>query len=331
MPDVEERALDSEQVSEQSITLLRGLSLIGLVIALLTLWSSALEMTSQLNNVVVWQVSETTEAGARLVDITIQSLIYAVITLLVTMVGVRNLPGVLELLILRRLDLAPGSGYAITTLLRYLILVGGVLTVFAMLGFQWSRLQWLVAAFGVGLGFGLQEIFANFISGLILLFERPIRIGDIVTINELSGTVSKIQTRATTIIDWDNKEIVVPNKVFITEKLINWSLTDPVTRVVIPIGVAYGTDVEKVESLLYQIASDNPLVLEDPSPYVVFLAFGASSLDFELRVHITAIEHRLSTIHLINKNIDKLFRENNIEIAFPQMDIHVRDWPNKPS
>lgn len=111
------------------------------------------------------------------------------------MVGVRNLPGVLELLILRRLSLAPGSGYAITTLLRYLILVGGVLTVFAMLGFQWSRLQWLVAAFGVGLGFGLQEIFANFISGLILLFERPIRIGDIVTINELSGTVSKIQTR----------------------------------------------------------------------------------------------------------------------------------------
>ncbi|MFM2578131.1 mechanosensitive ion channel domain-containing protein [Vibrio fortis] len=331
MPGVEERALDSEQVSEQSITLLRGLSLIGLVIALLTLWSSALEMTSQLNNVVVWQVSETTEAGARLVDITIQSLIYAVITLLVTMVGVRNLPGVLELLILRRLDLAPGSGYAITTLLRYLILVGGVLTVFAMLGFQWSRLQWLVAAFGVGLGFGLQEIFANFISGLILLFERPIRIGDIVTINELSGTVSKIQTRATTIIDWDNKEIVVPNKVFITEKLINWSLTDPVTRVVIPIGVAYGTDVEKVESLLYQIARENPLVLEEPSPYVVFLAFGASSLDFELRVHITAIEHRLSTIHLINKNIDKLFRENNIEIAFPQMDIHVRDWPNKPS
>lgn len=247
------------------------------------------------------------------------------------MVGVRNLPGVLELLILRRLSLAPGSGYAITTLLRYLILVGGVLTVFAMLGFQWSRLQWLVAAFGVGLGFGLQEIFANFISGLILLFERPIRIGDIVTINELSGTVSKIQTRATTIIDCDNKEIVVPNKVFITEKLINWSLTDPVTRVVIPIGVAYGTDVEKVESLLYQIASDNPLVLEEPSPYVVFHAFGASSLDFELRVHIPAIEHRLRTIHLINKNIDKLFKENNIEIAFPQMDIHVRDWPEKPN
>lgn len=326
-PEVEEQGLGSEQISEQSMTLLRGLSLIGLVIAVLTLWSSALEMTSWLDKVVVWQVSEVVSGSSTLVDVTLQSLIYALITLLVTFVGVRNLPGILELLILRRLELSPGTGYAVTTLLRYLILMTGVLSAFAILGFQWSRLQWLVAAFGVGLGFGLQEIFANFISGLILLFERPIRIGDIVTINDLSGTVSKIQTRATTIIDWDNKEIVVPNKTFITEKLINWSLTDSITRIVIPIGVAYGSDVEKVEELLYQVAEEHPLVLNDPSPSVFFLAFGASSLDFELRVHINSIDHRLSTIHIINKNIDKLFKENDIEIAFPQMDVHVRDWP----
>lgn len=269
--------MGSEQISEQSMTLLRGLSLIGLVIAVLTLWSSALEMTSWLDKVVVWQVSEVVSGSSTLVDVTLQSLIYALITLLVTFVGVRNLPGILELLILRRLELSPGTGYAVTTLLRYLILMTGVLSAFAILGFQWSRLQWLVAAFGVGLGFGLQEIFANFISGLILLFERPIRIGDIVTINDLSGTVSKIQTRATTIIDWDNKEIVVPNKTFITEKLINWSLTDSITRIVIPIGVAYGSDVEKVEELLYQVAEEHPLVLNDPSPSVFFLAFGASS------------------------------------------------------
>ncbi|RJX69365.1 mechanosensitive ion channel protein MscS [Vibrio sinensis] len=331
IPDVEEKSLGSEQVSEQSLTLLRGLSLIGLVVAVLTLWSSALEMTSWLDKIVVWQVSETLASGVHLVDITLQSLVYALTTLLVTFVGVRNLPGILELLILRRLELAPGTGYAVTTLLRYLILMGGLMGAFSILGFQWSKLQWLVAAFGVGLGFGLQEIFANFISGLILLFERPIRIGDIVTINELSGTVSKIQTRATTIIDWDNKEIVVPNKTFITEKLINWSLTDPITRIVIPIGVAYGSDVERVEALLYQIAEDHPLVLSDPVPSVVFLSFGASSLDFELRVHITAIELRLSTVHIINKNIDRLFREHGIEIAFPQMDVHVRDWPPRPS
>ncbi len=327
-PDVEDQGIASEQISEQSLTLLKGLSLIGLVVAILTLWSSALEMTTWLNKVVVWQVSETISGANTLVDVTLQSLIYALITLLVTIVGVRNLPGILELLVLRRLELSPGTGYAVTTLLRYLILMTGLLSAFSILGFQWSRLQWLVAAFGVGLGFGLQEIFANFISGLILLFERPIRIGDIVTIDDLSGTVSKIETRATTIIDWDNKEIVVPNKTFITQKLINWSLSDSITRIVIPIGVAYGSDVEKTEDLLYEAAQAHPLVLNEPPASVYFLAFGASSLDFELRIHINSIDHRLSTIHLINKKIDELFKQNGIEIAFPQMDVHVRDWPN---
>ncbi|MGR5206966.1 mechanosensitive ion channel domain-containing protein [Vibrio sp. PNB23_22_7] len=328
LPDVDAQGLDSEEINEQSTTLLKGLSLIGLVIALLTLWSSALEMTSWLDKVIVWQVSEVISGSSTLVDVTLQSLIYAVITLLVTFVGIRNLPGILELLVLRKLELGPGTGYAITTLLRYLILMAGVMFAFSTLGFQWSRLQWLVAAFGVGLGFGLQEIFANFISGLILLFERPIRIGDIVTINDLSGTVSKIQTRATTIIDWDNKEIVVPNKTFITEKLINWSLSDSITRIVIPIGVAYGSDIEKVEQLLYDVAKEHSIVLDDPAPSVFFLSFGASSLDFELRVYINSIDHRLPTLHIINSKIDKLFKQHGIEISFPQMDVHVRDWPS---
>ncbi|MGF1688096.1 mechanosensitive ion channel [Photobacterium japonica] len=327
LPDVEESGMDAEQISEQSLTLLRGLSLMSFVIAMLTLWSSALEMARWLDRVVVWQVSEMGESGIVVVDITLQALVYALIVVMVTVIAVRNLPGLLELLVLRRLDLAPGTGYAVTTLIRYLLVMVGVLSACSIVGVQWAKLQWLVAAFGVGLGFGLQEIFANFISGLIILFERPIRIGDIVTINDLSGTVSKIKTRATTIIDWDNKEIVVPNKSFLTEKLINWSLTDPITRIVIPIGVAYGSDVDKVEKLLYQVAHEHPLVLKEPSPTVFFLAFGGSSLDFELRVYITAIDYRLSTIHLLNKNIDSLFRQHQIEIAFPQMDIHVRDMP----
>ena len=325
LPEIVEQCLDTEQISEQSLTLLKGLSLIGFVIAILTLWSNALEMTSWLDQIVVWQVSEVGETGIVMVDITLQSLLYALIVVVVTVIAIRNLPGILELLVLRRFELAPGTGYAITTVIRYVLLMAGVLVTCTIIGFQWSSLQWLVAAFGVGLGFGLQEIFANFISGLIILFERPIRIGDIVTINDLSGKISQIKTRATTIIDWDNKEIVVPNKAFITEKLVNWSLTDPITRIVIPVGVAYGSDIEKVEKLLYQVADEHPLVLKDPPPSVYFLAFGSSSLDFQLRVYITAIDHRLPTIHRINKSIDSLFRQHNIEIAFPQMDIHVRD------
>ena len=140
-----------------------------------------------------------------------------------------------------------GASYAITTILNYAIIVIGAMTVFGSLGVSWDKLQWLAAALSVGLGFGLQEIFGNFVSGLIILFERPVRIGDTVTIGTFSGTVSKIRIRATTITDFDRKEVIIPNKAFVTERLINWSLSDTVTRVVIRLGVAYGSDLDKVK------------------------------------------------------------------------------------
>ncbi|TOJ96152.1 mechanosensitive ion channel domain-containing protein [Vibrio parahaemolyticus] len=322
--DVEEQGLDKESISEQSMTLLKGLCLVLLVITLSAIWSNQLELTNWMDNILLWQATSSASSGAEAVDITLKSLMYALLTLVISFVSIRNIPGLLELLILRRMNLSPGTGYTITTLLRYIILVLGIVISFTTIGIEWDRLQWLVAAIGVGLGFGLQEIFANFISGLILLFERPIRIGDTVTINELSGTVSKIQTRSTTIIDWDNKEIVVPNKVFITDKLINWSLTDSVTRVVIRVGVAYGSDIDLVEDLLYRTVEDTPLVLSVPSPQVYFLTFGDSSLEFELRLHINSIDDRLPTLHLVNKKINQLFKENSVEIAYPQIDVHIR-------
>nr|WP_267136024.1 mechanosensitive ion channel domain-containing protein [Vibrio sp. J1-1] len=327
--DVEEQGLDKESISEQSMTLLKGLCLVLLVITLSAIWSNQLELTNWMDNILLWQATSSASSGAEAVDITLKSLMYAVLTLVISFVSIRNIPGLLELLILRRMNLSPGTGYTITTLLRYIILVLGIVISFTTIGIEWDRLQWLVAAIGVGLGFGLQEIFANFISGLILLFERPIRIGDTVTINELSGTVSKIQTRSTTIIDWDNKEIVVPNKVFITDKLINWSLTDSVTRVVIPVGVAYDSDIDLVEDLLYRAVEDTPLVLSIPAPQVYFLTFGDSSLEFELRLHINSIDDRLPTLHLVNKKINQLFKENNVEIAYPQIDVHMKDTEQK--
>jgi potassium efflux system protein len=130
------------------------------------------------------------------------------------------------------------------------MLFGGLVG-FSMIGIEWSKLQWLVAALGVGLGFGLQEIFANFISGLIILFEKPIRIGDTVTIRDLTGSITKINTRATTISDWDRKEIIVPNKAFITEQFINWSLSDSVTRVVLTVPAPSDANSEEVTQILY--------------------------------------------------------------------------------
>lgn len=137
-----------------------------------------------------------------------------------------------------------------------------------MLGVDWSKLQWLVAALGVGLGFGLQEIFANFISGLIILFEKPIRIGDTVTIRDLTGSITRINTRATTITDWDRKEIIVPNKAFITEQFINWSLSDSVTRVVLTIPAAAEANSEEVTNVLLKAAHRCQYVLDTPPPEV---------------------------------------------------------------
>ncbi len=196
-----------------------------------------------------------------------------------------------------------------------------------LLGMRWSQLQWLAAALSVGLGFGLQEIFANFVSGLILLFERPFRVGDVITIGASSGRVTRIRTRATTILDFDNKEIVVPNKSFITGEVTNWTLSDSATRVVIKVGVAYGSDPARVRALLLGAARANPLVVADPEPVSVFLAFGASSLDFELRVFVGAVADRLVAQDQLNTAVAQLFAEQGIEIAFPQLDVHLRQTP----
>ncbi|HQL54788.1 MAG TPA: mechanosensitive ion channel, partial [Phycisphaerae bacterium] len=179
----------------------------------------------------------------------------------------------------------------------------------------------------VGLGFGLQEIFANFVSGLMLLFERPIRIGDTVTIGNITGTVTRIQIRATTITDWDRKELVIPNKEFITGQVVNWTLSDPMQRIVTTVGVAYGSDTDLVEKLLYQVAREEPNVLAEPEPRVYFRGFGESTLDFELRVFISHIDLLVRTKHQLHKAIDQAFRAAGIEIAFPQRDLHVRSLP----
>jgi potassium efflux system protein len=184
--------------------------------------------------------------------------------------------------------------------------------------------QWLVAAVTFGLGFGLQEIFANFISGLIVLFERPMRVGDVVTVGEVSGVVSRIRMRATTITDWDRKELIVPNKEFITGRLVNWTLSDRVLRIVFRVGVAYGSDTRLVQRLLLKAADEHPSVLTDPPPQALFVAFGDSTLSFELRVYVPGLEVYGAVQHELNSAIDSLFRVAGIEIAFPQRDVHVR-------
>jgi potassium efflux system protein len=314
-----------QTLSLQSKTLLTLLSVVAFAAALGWVWADMIPAFYLLDQVVLWEVATPGSAGG-IEAVTLKSLLLALAVAGLAALAARSLPAMLQLLVLQHLSLAPGSDFAATTLLKYGIFVAGIVAVCKLLGLQWGQLQWLVAALSFGLGFGLQEIFANFISGLIILFERPVRIGDIVTLsNGVTGTIDAINTRATTLTDWDNKEIIIPNKTLITEQLTNWSLSSLVIRVVVPVGIAYGSDTELAHRLLMRVAEEHPAVLDKPEKAVFFRAFGASSLDFELRVFISNPASRVSVVHDLNMRIDRLFREHGVEIAFPQMDVHIKD------
>ena len=345
-PIAESEELDLDAVDSQTRQLLRAVVVVVTAMSVWALWADFLPATRAADRIVLWTVdapeaaaahaaaadAEATgdaEAGAPAGAVTLTDLLLAVALAVLAVFAAGNVPGLLEIAILRRLALAPGTGYAVTTLTRYAITIAGVVLTAGLLGLSWGKVQWLAAAMTVGLGFGLQEIFANFVSGLIILFEKPIRVGDVVTVGGVEGQVTKIRTRATTISDWDRRELLVPNREFITGQLINWTLTDPVTRVVVPVGIAYGSDTRLAAQKLLDVARANPLVLEEPKPSVVFRRFGESSLDFELRVFIPRRDVWPQLVHDLHLSIDDAFREADIEIAFPQRDIHVRTLPRE--
>ncbi|WAJ38145.1 mechanosensitive channel MscK [Pseudomonas sp. GOM7] len=322
---LEEPTLDIEQVNQQSLRLIRLALLGGFLVCLYWVWADLIGVFTYLETVNLYEYSSGTGNAATLVPISLLDVLGALLIIAITVALARNLPGLLEVLVLSRMNLAQGSAYATTTLLSYALVGIGIVTTLSTLGVSWDKLQWLVAALSVGLGFGLQEIFANFISGLIILFERPVRIGDVVTIGNLSGTVSKIRIRATTITDFDHKEIIVPNKTFITGQLINWSLSDTVTRVTLKVGVGYGSDLDLVRKLLLQAAQENPRVLKEPAPLVYFLNFGESTLDHELRIHVRDLGDRNPATDEINRFIDREFPKNGINIAFRQVEVYVKN------
>lgn len=322
------------RVSQQSERIIRAFFVLGIVLGVWGIWREVLPALGAMDRVVLWETtvkaSETVDAAGKTVTqlrtapVTLSNLVAAMVVTIMTLVTARNLPGLVQIAVLQRVGMDRGIQFAITTLSRYTIVVAGVVIAAGQLGINWSKVQWLVAAMTVGLGFGLQEIFANFVSGLIILFERPMRVGDIVTSGDITGKVFRIQIRATTIQTWENKELVVPNKEFVTGRLINWTLTDPELRLSFPVGVAYGSDTAKVEKVLLGVATQNPNILKEPAPTVTFMSFGDSSLNFELRISIPEIAVMLTVRHEINRAIDQAFREAGIEIPFPQRDLHVR-------
>ncbi len=228
------------------------------------------------------------------------------------------------MLLLEHLPFDRSLRYALKSLISYAIVLVGLILAFRALSITWSSVQWLATALTFGLAFGMQEIFANFVAGIILMFERPIRIGDWITVDEFTGCVTRIRTRATTIVNWDRKEYVIPNKDLITSRVINWTLTDAINRVVITVGIAYGSDVEKAKAILYEICGNHPKIIKDPPTTVVFDSFGDSSLNIVVRTFLGEIDSRLVVIDQLHSQINASFKKAGIEISFPQRDLHLR-------
>lgn len=302
-------------IQSQLQVLLRYGVVLAVLVVVSYVWADVLPAIHILDRFVLWSSPDSST--------TLTNVLLAIIFAIGTAVMGQNLPALLEITILDRLPIDHGGRHAVSIIFRYLVYVSGVLLVARTVNISWSSVQWLAAAMTVGLGFGLQEIFGNLISGLIILFERPIRVGDLVTVNGVTGTVTRMQIRATTITDADRRELIVPNKKFITEDVINWSLTDSISRITIEVGVAYGTDANLVHTLLMKVATAHPLVMTDPAPVAIFKKFGESTLDFSLYVFIASREAFRVVLHDLHLALEKEFREAKIEIAYPQRDVHI--------
>ena len=319
----EEPQVDLVSLSMESRKLLNLAVMILGAIGIYIIWSRLLPALGILDEITLWHHMGISDGEEQLLPITLADIGMALLILTIVVVATKRFPAFLEMVLLQRLRMTSGGRYTATTLSRYIIIASGVFIVASMLGGSWSQIQWLVAALGVGIGFGLQEIVANFICGLIILFERPIRVGDRVVIGDVEGFVTRIQIRATTIQTFDRAELLVPNKEFITGRLINMSLSDTINRLVIPVGVAYGSDVSRAMDLIIEAASEHERVLEDPKPFVAFESFGDNSLLLTLRCFLDSLEFRLATISELHEMINDKLNAAGIVIAFPQRDLHI--------
>ncbi|MBF0118333.1 MAG: mechanosensitive ion channel [Desulfobacterales bacterium] len=294
--------------------------LIG-IFALAAYWGINEQAIRALNEIPLYS---TVLSNGKVEFVTVSHLLSSAFFFFIIILILKHLPGIFELTLFHAMKIDSGAQYALLTISRYVFFIIGIIISLSFLKVDLGKLAWLVAAISVGIGFGLQEIFANFISGIIILIERPIKIGDRITIGNISGDITNINIRSTTVLNFDRQEILIPNKDFITKEVVNWTLNDKILRVVIKIGVAYGTDIDKVKNIIWTIIQDQKEILKKPEPDIIFMNHGASSLDFEIYVYIPHPKLKLLIIDRLNYLINKEFKENNVEIPFPQTDIHIK-------
>ncbi len=262
------------------------------------------------------------------VEITLGSIAIFIFVIWLSIMISRMISRILEKDVFTRVQAAKGVPATITLMLKIVLISAGFFLAAAASGMQLTNLSIVLGAFSVGIGFGLQNIFNNMVSGLILSFERPIKVGDVVQVGALMGTVKSIGLRSSTVKSFDGSEVIVPNGNLISNELINWTLSDSNRRMDIRAGVAYGTDPEKVLAIMLEIAREHPRVDQDPAPRALFIEFGDSSLNFRLLAW-TNLEYRLETESEINVLINRKLAEAGIEIPFPQRDLHIRSDATK--
>lgn len=328
-----EPALDIASISNQAGRLLRVSVLAIFVLSLWGIWAGVLPALNYLDSYSLWSVSRTvTEVdpatGAlqtidKLKPITIVSVLLAFLVCVGAVVAIRNIPGLLDISIYQRWGVQAGEKYAFNTLIRYVLIIFMMAYVLFLLGLQWKQIQWLAAAVSVGLGFGLQEIFANFVSGLILLFERPIRVGDVVTVGNESGRVSQIRIRATTVVNWDHRILIIPNKELITKSVLNWTLVNSMMRLVLTISVAHGSDYDKAREIVLAAATENPHILKDPGPAAAIEKSTLAGVDLQLLAHLANGDNFMDARHEIITRIERDFRDAGIDLAAQKMDLEI--------
>ncbi len=291
-------------------------------------WHDLIPALGVVNNIAVWTVSS--GDGSTRVPVTVRDATFCLATVVVTMSLVRDLPGIINIVILRRFPIDRSARYALVALGRYLIVITGFIVALACLRIRWTDVQWLAAAVTVGLGFGLQEIFANFVSGLILLAERPVRIGDLITVDGISGRVTRIAARATTLLDFDNKDVIIPNKQLITGKIVNWTLQESCVRVTVRVSVEADADLDSAVAGLREAAAGSAGVIANPGPEVLLVGFTAGSADIDVSIYVARPTDLQPARHDLVGRSKRILTERGIAIAIPQLDVHVHG-ANVPS
>lgn len=300
------------------VTMVRWIAFLAWLYLALLLFSIKDIVIGWVTGILTFQI----EIGA--LSLSLSHVVVFVIAVWLAFVLSRFIRFVLDEDVYPRMDLGGGLSYAVSTMVHYVVLIVGFMIAIAALGIELSKFTILAGAFGVGMGFGLQTIINNFVSGLILLFERPVKVGDSVQIGEHQGELRQIGLRASVLRKADGSDVILPNSMLISEDVINWTMADKIRRIDIPVGIAYGSDAKLVIDLLTGVVANERTLVDDPAPVTLFKGFGENSIDFELRAWTEDTENWVQLRSKLVTAIYEALNKANIEIPVPQRDLHVR-------